>query len=110
KRMLEKDGWGVIEAENGRVALDCMAAHRPQVIILDLMMPEMDGFQFVTELRKRKDWRTIPIIVVTAKDLTEEDRMRLNGYVERLIEKGAYSSGELLREVADLVATYTRSP
>jgi signal transduction histidine kinase/DNA-binding response OmpR family regulator len=84
---LEQAGWSVIEAENGRVALDCLAARRPDAIILDLMMPEMDGFQFVDELRLRPEWRDIPIVVVTARDLTAEDRGRLNGAVERIIQK-----------------------
>jgi CheY-like chemotaxis protein len=71
------------------------------------MMPGMDGFEFVSELRKHPEWRNIPIIVVTAKDLTVEDRLRLNGYVEKCIEKDAYSREELLREVRDLVKAST---
>lgn len=74
----------------GRVSL------RPELILLDLMMPEMDGFQFIEELRKQAAWRSIPIIVVTAKDVTEEDRLRLNGYVEKILQKGAYSGEALL--------------
>jgi signal transduction histidine kinase/DNA-binding response OmpR family regulator len=84
---LEQAGWSVIEAENGRVALDCLAARRPDAIILDLMMPEMDGFQFLDALRQRPEWHDIPIVVVTARDLTAEDRGRLNGAVERVIQK-----------------------
>jgi CheY-like chemotaxis protein len=68
------------------------------------MMPEMDGFQFITSMRQNPDWRTIPIVVVTAMDLTKEDRQRLNGYVEQILLKGAYSRDELLREVSELVA------
>ncbi|MDX1489041.1 MAG: response regulator, partial [Acidiferrobacterales bacterium] len=79
---LEKQGWSAIEAENGRAALDCMAESTPDVILLDLMMPEMDGFQFLDHVRTDERWRSIPIIVITAKDLTAEDRRRLNGYVE----------------------------
>jgi CheY-like chemotaxis protein len=93
----------VAEAENGRAALDQVAASHPELILLDLMMPEMDGFDFITKLRKRPDWRATPVIVVTAKDLTVEDRLQLNGYVEKIIHKGAYSQDELLREVKDLV-------
>src|SRR5439155_6382420 len=77
---------------------------RPAVILLDLMMPEMDGFQFVDELRKQPDWRDIPIVVVTAKDLTPEERLRLNGHVGIVLQKGAYQSEELLRETGRLVA------
>lgn len=78
------------------------------MILLDLMMPEMDGFEFVEELRKQEEWRSIPIVVVTAKDLTEVDRLRLNGYVEKILQKGAYSRDELLRKVRDLVAACVR--
>ena len=74
------------------------------MILLDLMMPEMDGFEVVAELRRHEAWRTIPIVVVTAKELTAEDRQRLNGYVERILEKGAYTRDTLLAEVRDLVA------
>jgi CheY-like chemotaxis protein len=95
----------VSEAEHGRAALERVAEDRPELILLDLMMPEMDGFQFIEELRKQEAWRAIPIIVVTAKDLTEEDRLRLNGYVEKILQKGAYSRDDLLAEVRDLVTS-----
>jgi CheY-like chemotaxis protein len=81
-----------------------MREHGPALILLDLMMPEMDGFQFVETLRQQEAWRAIPVVVLTAKDLTPNDRQRLNGYVERLLQKGTYSQEELLREVRHLVA------
>ncbi|MGA3311295.1 MAG: response regulator [Xanthobacteraceae bacterium] len=84
---LEPAGWKVTEAENGQIALDRLAATRPDAIILDLMMPEMDGFEFLEELRRRADWRDTPVVVVTGRDLTEDDRRRLNGAVERIIQK-----------------------
>ena len=68
------------------------------------MMPEMDGFEFVAELRHHESWRGIPIVVVTAKDLTAEDRERLSGSVERILMKGVYRREELLAEVQNLVA------
>ena len=100
---LEKRGWTVIESENGRVALERMAEGLPDLILLDLMMPKMDGFQFVDQVRTQEGWRSIPIIVITAKDLNEEDRRRLNGYVEGILQKGTYKPEELLREVRDAV-------
>jgi len=103
RRRLEKEDWTVIEAENGRVALERMAQSRPDLILLDLMMPEMDGFQFLDEIRQRKDWQAIPVIVITAKELSAEDRQRLNGSVEKILQKGAYGREELIREVRDLV-------
>ena len=67
-------------------------------------MPEMDGFQFVVEMQRNEAWRAIPIAVITAKDLTAEDRARLNGNVEAILQKGAYSRDELLAELRNLIA------
>jgi CheY-like chemotaxis protein len=67
------------------------------------MMPEMDGFDFLDALRRRPDHRTLPVIVVTAKDLTDDDRRRLNGGVQEILQKGAYGRDELLQTIADLV-------
>jgi CheY-like chemotaxis protein len=103
RRILEKEGYAVIEAENGRVALERARHTLPGLVVLDLIMPEMDGFEFVAEFRKREDWRAIPIIVVTGKEISDEDRARLNGGVERILQKGTYTRESLLREVRDLV-------
>jgi signal transduction histidine kinase/CheY-like chemotaxis protein len=103
RQMLEKTGCSVIEAGNGRVALERMADSQPALILLDLMMPEMDGFQFVAELCKHEQWRSIPVVVITAKDITPEDRLRLNGYVEKILQKETDTSEKLLAEVRDLV-------
>ena len=71
------------------------------------MMPEMDGFEFLTELRRREDWRGIPVVVVTSKDLTEEDRLRLSGYVQKVVQKGGYDRESLLVELRDLLVATT---
>jgi len=105
RRNLEKDGWAVAEAGNGRVGLEQITETAPALILLDLMMPEMDGFEFMDALRQHKDRERIPVIVITAKDLTEEDHHRLNGGVERIIQKRATSQ----KEVLDLVRTVTRN-
>jgi len=102
---LEKSGWVVSEASNGQKALDIMETTLPQLILLDLMMPVMDGFGFLDAMRARPEWRHIPIIVVTAKDLTRDDRVRLHGMVEEVIEKNAYSRGELLDHVREAIAS-----
>ena len=87
-RTLEKSDWQVSEAGNGREALDRLAQQKPQLILLDLMMPVMDGFDFLLEMRANAEWQDIPVIVLTAKDLTEEDRRILNGRVKQIVEKG----------------------
>jgi CheY-like chemotaxis protein/anti-sigma regulatory factor (Ser/Thr protein kinase) len=101
---LEKEGWKVSEADNGRVGLERLAGAVPDAILLDLMMPEMDGFEFLEALRKRAEWRHIPVVVVTAKDLTEEDHRRLNGWVEHVLQKDAPTRDDMLREVSATLA------
>jgi signal transduction histidine kinase/DNA-binding response OmpR family regulator len=99
---LEQRGWMVTEATDGRDALARLNEARPDAIILDLMMPEMDGFEFLEEMRRNAEWRDIPVVVVTARDLTAEDRDRLNGGVERIIQKT--DRDEMLREVRSVLA------
>jgi signal transduction histidine kinase/DNA-binding response OmpR family regulator len=98
RQALEPIGWKVTEAENGQAAVESLTATRPDVIILDLMMPKMDGFEVLEELRRRPDWQNIPVVVITAKDLTSEDRKRLNGGVERIIQKS--DRDEMLRQLS----------
>ncbi len=110
RRSLEAIGVQVTDVPNGRVALEEMAKTRPGLILLDLLMPEMDGFEFLAELRRHEDWRSIPVVVVTAKDVDTADRIRLNGRVETILQKGAFSREELLGELRDLVKARLRSP
>ena len=104
QRSLVAAGWTITEAENGRVALQRMAERRPDAVVLDLVMPEMDGFEFLAALRARDEWRAVRVVVVTAHDLTDADRQRLNGGVDRIVQKGGYAGDDLLREVADALA------
>jgi CheY-like chemotaxis protein len=108
RRMLEREGYTVVEADNGRAALDRLRDNIPGVVLLDLMMPEMDGFDFVAAVRADAAWRSVPIVVITAKDLSPEDHERLNGSVARVLQKGALSRETLLGKVRDLVAASTR--
>jgi signal transduction histidine kinase/DNA-binding response OmpR family regulator len=105
RRTLEQDGWQVSEAENGKVALQRIGEDPPGLILLDLMMPEMDGFEFVAELRKNEAWRGIPVVVITAKDVTPEDRMRLDGSVKKIFQKAALTREELAREIRILASS-----
>ncbi|WP_293126331.1 response regulator [Microcoleus sp. bin38.metabat.b11b12b14.051] len=103
RRILEKKGWAVAEADSGRTALEQLAVARPELILLDLMLPEMDGFELIAELRKSHSGDPIPIVVITAKDLTPAERQQLNGYVDRVLHKGVYSCDTLLRDVRSIV-------
>jgi PAS domain S-box-containing protein len=105
RRALEPEGWSIDEAANGQIGLARVEESGPGVILLDLMMPEMDGFEFITELRRHEQWRSIPVVVITAKDLTAEEHRRLSGYVAAIVQKSAYNREELLAEVRDLLAT-----
>jgi CheY-like chemotaxis protein len=78
------------------VALDEIGARRPDLILLDLMMPVMDGFDFLIELHANADWRNIPVVVLTAKDLTDEDRRVLSGRVEQILEKDAWTHDQIV--------------
>ena len=93
---------------NGHHALTYVNQQTPSLILLDLMMPEMDGFQFVTELRKNDLWRRIPVIVMTAMELSSDDRRALQGEVEQIIQKGAYNIPDLLNELGDILPSMVR--
>ena len=103
RRILEKEGWGVTEADSGRGALQQLGFVTPNLILLDLMLPEMDGFELISQIRNSQSDDPIPIIVITAKDLTPGERLHLNGYVEQILHKGVYCRDVLLRDVRALV-------
>jgi len=109
RRNLERAGWSVTVAENGRVALERLGEVTPRLILLDLMMPEMDGFEFVEVLRRNEAWREIPVVVLTARELTAEDRERLNGGVARILEKASWSPREVAAEVRSVLGERTRA-
>jgi hypothetical protein len=98
-RGLEREGWSVMEAGNGRDALERMAERTPSLILLDLVMPVMDGGEFVAAIRQQERWRQIPVIVVTAKDLSRPERERLSGHVSEVLTKGTYSQLDLVRDI-----------
>jgi len=94
---LEQAGWEVGEAEDGQAALDRLHEVRPSVVLLDLIMPETDGFEVLEAMRHHDEWRNIPVIVITARDITAEDRTRLNGRVASVIQKAG--PGDMLHKV-----------
>jgi signal transduction histidine kinase/DNA-binding response OmpR family regulator len=104
-RHVESEGWEAVEAQNGAVALDRVRESTPDLVLLDLMMPVMDGFEFVEQLRAVDDHRELPIVVVTAKTLTADDQARLRGSVERVIDKGQGTSEEVLRSIRELAGS-----
>jgi hypothetical protein len=103
REVLTEEGFATREAEHGRAALAQVARERPALIVLDPVLPEMDGFEFLHELRKRADWRALPVLVVTAADLASDDRRRLDGSVEKIARKGSYDRAEFLHDVRNLV-------
>jgi CheY-like chemotaxis protein len=86
-RAAQNFGWHVVEAGTGREALTALEQSIPDLILLDLMMPDIDGFELVEALQATLAWRNIPVVIVTARDLTSDDIKRLNGHVERIIAK-----------------------
>ena len=103
-RMLKKMGCEVTEAGDGQQALNIISDAQPRLILLDLMMPVMDGFEFLSVIREQPEWQHVPVIVVTAKDLSKQDCKRLNGMVEEVLQKKAYTRKELLERVREVVA------
>jgi len=101
RTMLEKNECRVTEAENGEKALALMETDRPTLIFLDLWMEGMDGFAFADQVRTHPEWRSIPIIVVTAHDLTAGERKQLNGNVEMILKKSGQSREEFLAQIID---------
>ena len=106
RRNLEKEGHAVAVAPNGHAALEFIRLRLPALILLDLMMPEMDGFAFVQAVRERKDMRDVPIIVLTAKTITEEDKARLTGCVTGILQKQTLSPESLQNELRAALARH----
>lgn len=100
---IHKAGWQALEAINGKEVLEQLEFNEPTVILLDIMMPEMDGFQVIEALQKNEDWRRIPIIIITAKELTREEQTHLSKYSKSLFLKKAYSTRTLITAVIDRI-------
>ena len=104
RRTLQKAGCTVAEAANGSEAIEALERAKPALILLDLLMPGMDGFEVLERLHGDEAWREVPVIIVTAKDLTREDVERLNGRVVKVLQKGAYQRRDLVRDIQAMIA------
>ena len=99
RKYIEREGWKIVEAADGEQGLQAFAEARPALILLDLMMPVLDGFGFLDELSKRFPMHRVPVVVLTAKELNSADFVRLNGRVARILEKGDLTHLEKLMEL-----------
>lgn len=100
--ILEKEGFGVLKAYGGQEAVDLAIQRQPDLIILDLMMPVVSGFDVVKALKEHEIARHIPIIILTCKEITEEDRKKLNSQIEKIMQKAGFNKEELLFEIHKL--------
>ncbi|MFZ2491157.1 MAG: response regulator [Thermoanaerobaculia bacterium] len=103
RKAVEKNQGRVIEAENGQVALDLLATERPSLILLDLAMPVMNGFEFLHEFKQMHELAHIPVVVLTAKDLTKEEIDELEGQVRTIVQKRGTTAEELFGQVGILI-------
>lgn len=104
RRILQSQGnFTILEAANGREGLELVQSELPDLVVIDLMMPEMDGFTVIEELRKKQETSAIPVIVVTAKELTADEKSRLSGHIQALLQKGDFLNDEFLEEVKSLI-------
>ena len=111
QRTLESEGWEVRLASDGFQALEHLSLEEPGLIVLDLMLPGMDGFQLLAHLAEHSEWSRIPVVVVTARDLTAEDRQRLSlPQVREIFRKGAFARDELLGTIRALALRSVQAP
>jgi threonine synthase len=99
-----RGGYQIFEAYDGRAGLELIRREHPDLVLLDLMMPELDGFTLLGRMKEEEDIADIPVIVITAKELTTRERRRLSGHVESLLQKGSYVDMEMLDDLMDVLA------
>ncbi len=108
-QLLEDEGYQIKGVYSGEEALSVLETEVPDIILLDLLMPEMDGFEVIERIKAKEDWRDIPIVVVTAKDLTDSDWQFLRQRVGKIIRKSGLDRETLVGEVQGLLREYTAS-
>ncbi len=111
RAILTKEGWQVSEASNGHDAVEKLEqGPPPSLIMLDMMMPEMNGFEFLEYFRQQPEWQSIPVVVVTGMEMTDAEHQRLQGLVETVVQKGSCSPEALAQQVRDLVKKVLPKP
>ena len=105
RRTMVREGWTVREAANGAEGLERVADSKPAIILLDLMMPEMNGFEMLHALRQNTAWIDIPVVIITSKDLSNEERDWLRGHTMDVFQKGAYGRTELIATIREMIET-----
>lgn len=103
-RLLEHDQWTVTEAQDGLEGLDALSHMRPDVVLLDLNMPRLDGFGFLERIRANESWSGLPVIIISARDLSGEDFARLNGGIENIMNNGPFSTEQVRDFLCGLLA------
>jgi signal transduction histidine kinase/CheY-like chemotaxis protein len=109
RRTLVREGWTVREAANGTEGLEKLAATKPAVILLDLMMPGMDGFEMLRTMRENRVWHDVPVVIITSKDLGRDELEWLRGNTMEVFQKGAYGLADLVASVRGMVEAARRS-
>ncbi|OUD14193.1 response regulator [Thioflexithrix psekupsensis] len=108
EKILTRAGWHVVQAGNGQHALAQIEQQIPDLILTDLMMPEMDGFEFLHHLRENPAWNSIPVVILTAKELTPEESVQLSAMTQHTFIKGAYEKEQLLIEIHQRLTANSR--
>jgi len=103
--VFENEGWDVVEGGDGEVGMIRVAERPPAAIVLDLNMPRLNGFGFLEKLGKNPEWKAIPVLVLTAGEISDDERNKLLVSVDMIVEKGPYSIDTLLRRLRELFAS-----
>ncbi|MCL4427747.1 MAG: response regulator [Deltaproteobacteria bacterium] len=106
EKLLVGEGFNLVHAYNGEEGLRMAIELKPDLILLDLIMPDIDGFEVAENIKKHPISAQIPIFIITSKDLTVEERLKLSGNIERIIGKKSFSAEELSRSIRELELIY----
>jgi DNA-binding response OmpR family regulator len=99
REALDGDGFEIRSAMDGRKVIEVLDNWNPDIVLLDLMLPELDGFEVVHRMALNPKWKSIPVVLMTARDLTHEERRALGTNRLRMIQKGDFSRDELVAEI-----------